>query len=277
MPTLSDTHRRRGGGRVDGRRRRRPPSTSACGSPAPRARRVVGVGEPLHPAGNVRAAATAVVIQVIGESTTGTADDAAAARDSGTALKSEQRMSNVPWLKTSRAPLERSVAVARISARGRGRDRRRWRCRTGFRRTAAPPARTGPSPSTTACPNWPAERPRDDLALHVALEEALLVLGEQPLAVEAVGERGEAAAGHAGDDVDRVQQAKRVAGRPDHLGAPEELQHAVRERGRARAAAGKGEDDQAVLAFLALTGVLGQRLARLEAIAGRRSIRVIGG
>ena len=48
------------------------------------------------------------------ESTTGTADEAAAARDSGTALRSEQMMSNVPWLKTKREPVEMSVADARI-------------------------------------------------------------------------------------------------------------------------------------------------------------------
>ena len=48
------------------------------------------------------------------ESTTGTADEAAAARDSGTALRSEQMMSNVPWLKTKREPVEMSVADASI-------------------------------------------------------------------------------------------------------------------------------------------------------------------
>ena len=48
------------------------------------------------------------------ESTTGTADEAAAARDSGTALRSEQMMSNVPWLKTKREPVEMSVADANI-------------------------------------------------------------------------------------------------------------------------------------------------------------------
>ena len=43
----------------------------------------------------------------------------------------------------------------------------------------------------------------DDLALHVALQEALLVVVEQLVAVEAVGQRREAAAGNAGDDIDR--------------------------------------------------------------------------
>src|SRR6185312_7066431 len=37
------------------------------------------------------------------------------------------------------------------------------------------------------------ERAGDDVTLHVALQEALLVIGKQLVAVEAVGERGEAA------------------------------------------------------------------------------------
>jgi hypothetical protein len=52
---------------------------------------------------------------VIDESTTGTADDAAAARERGTAFRSEQMMSKMPWLKVNRAPVEMSVAEARIS------------------------------------------------------------------------------------------------------------------------------------------------------------------
>lgn len=50
---------------------------------------------------------------------------------------------------------------------------------------------------------------------------------------------------------------------PDHLGAPQELEHAVRKRGRPRAAAGEREDDEAVLA-------LDLRLMRLEPITGLR-------
>ena len=91
------------------------------------------------------------------------------------------------------------------------------------------------------------ERAGDELALHVALQEALLVVGEQLVAVQAVGQRREAAARHAGDDVDCVEQADAFAARPDDLGAPQKLQDAVGERRRARAAAGKGEDDQGVL------------------------------
>ena len=49
---------------------------------------------------------------------------------------------------------------------------------------------------------------RDELALDVALEEALLVIVEQLVAVEAVRQRGEAAARNAGNDVDGVEQAK---------------------------------------------------------------------
>ena len=48
----------------------------------------------------------------------------------------------------------------------------------------------------------------DELALDVALQEALLVVVEQLVAVEAVGQRGEAAARHAGDDVDWIEQAE---------------------------------------------------------------------
>jgi hypothetical protein len=49
------------------------------------------------------------------ESTTGTADEAAAARDSGTALRSEQITSKMRWVKTKREPVEMSVADAKIS------------------------------------------------------------------------------------------------------------------------------------------------------------------
>ena len=49
------------------------------------------------------------------ESTTGTADEAEAARDSGTALRSEQRMSKMRCVKTNRDPVEISVADARIN------------------------------------------------------------------------------------------------------------------------------------------------------------------
>jgi hypothetical protein len=49
------------------------------------------------------------------ESTTGTADEAAAARDSDTALRSEQMTSNMRWLKPKREPVEMSVADASMN------------------------------------------------------------------------------------------------------------------------------------------------------------------
>src|SRR5664279_1297169 len=51
---------------------------------------------------------------VMDESTTGTADEAAAARDSGTAFRSEQMTSKMRCVKTKREPVEMSVADARI-------------------------------------------------------------------------------------------------------------------------------------------------------------------
>ena len=168
------------------------------------------------------------------------------------------------WLKTSREPVEMSVAEARISGP-------LPRCRSP---KVAPLKRISsyswaasserPQPVDHSLPQLAGiERARDDLALHVALQEALLVVVEQLVAVQAIGQCGEAAARHAGDDVDLVEQAALVALRPDHLGAPQELEHAVRKGGSARAAAREGEDDQAVL-------VLDLRLVRLEAIAGLR-------
>ena len=104
----------------------------------------------------------------------------------------------------------------------------------------------------------------DELALHVALQEPLLVVIEELVAVQAVGQRREAAARNAGDDIDGIEQAKLGAVRRRDLGAPEELQHAIGERRRARPSARKSEDDQILLAVPALG------LARLEAIAGSR-------
>ena len=52
---------------------------------------------------------------VTGDSTTGTADEAAAARDSGTAPRSEQMTSNWRWVKVKRAPVDKAVAEATIS------------------------------------------------------------------------------------------------------------------------------------------------------------------
>ncbi len=49
---------------------------------------------------------------VTGDSATGTADDAAAARDKGNFDRSEQMMSQLPWTNANLAPVEMSVADA---------------------------------------------------------------------------------------------------------------------------------------------------------------------
>ncbi|MNR47102.1 hypothetical protein D3C85_1661590 [compost metagenome] len=54
------------------------------------------------------------MFSVIGVSTTGTAEEAAAARDSRTALRSEHSTSNVACVKGRRAPVVISVAEATI-------------------------------------------------------------------------------------------------------------------------------------------------------------------
>ena len=85
----------------------------------------------------------------------------------------------------------------------------------------------------------------NELALHVAFEESLVVFVEELLAVERVCERREAAARDAGHDVDLVQHPRRLP--VDDEGGPAQLlQHAERERRRARSAAGKREDDERV-------------------------------
>ena len=112
-------------------------------------------------------------------------------------------MSNMRWLKTKREPVEMSVADARIIG-----PLPRLRSpnvaplnRISSYSCAASSERPQPSDERSA-PVSRTEGAGDDLALHVALQEALLVVVEQLVAVEAVGQRGEAAARHAGDDVD---------------------------------------------------------------------------
>ena len=68
------------------------------------------------------------------------------------------------------------------------------------------------------------------------------MFGVDVMGVQRVGERGEAAAGHAGDHVDLVEEPRAPSADLD-LGAPQFLEHAERERRRARAAAGEREDD----------------------------------
>ena len=79
-------------------------------------RRAVGLrknrGTTVHSASHV--ARAAVIVQRDRREKIGTAEEAEAARDNGTALRSEQMTSKVLWLKTKRAPVERLVAEARI-------------------------------------------------------------------------------------------------------------------------------------------------------------------
>src|SRR5206468_12663231 len=63
------------------------------------------------------------------------------------------------------------------------------------------------------------EGARDDLALHIALQKALLVVVEQLVAVKAIRQCGEAATRYASDDVDFIEQTNFVALRSDDLRA----------------------------------------------------------
>ena len=89
------------------------------------------------------------------------------------------------------------------------------------------------------------EGARDEGPLHVALEKALLVLGEEPVAVERIGQRGEASSGHAGDDVDLVDHATTLSIHYD-LGPAQLFEHAVRESRGSRATARKREHEQGI-------------------------------
>ena len=86
------------------------------------------------------------------------------------------------------------------------------------RELRAPPVRRRQS-----CPVTRIEGAGDDLALHVALQEALLVFREQLVAVQAIGQRREAAARDPGDDADGIEQANLLAARPNDLGASGEI------------------------------------------------------
>src|ERR1022692_3424357 len=115
---------------------------------------------------------------------------------------------------------------------------------------------TAPTRRPQGCPVSRVEQTGDQLSLQVTLQKFLLVVCEQLVAVQAVGEGGEASARHAGDDVDLVEQARSVAPRSNDLGAPQKLKDSVRECGGARPAARKRKDDQVVL-------VLEMRFTRL--------------
>ena len=111
----------------------------------------------------------------------------------------------------------------------------------------------------------------DQVALYVALEETLFVLLEQPVAVEREGKRREAAAGNAGDEVDVVEQRSRTPGR-GHAGAAQLLQDSVRERRRARAAAGH-RHHQAEFGVAALGLPVRHPVAVFVVVARERRIR----
>jgi len=108
-----------------------------------------------------------------------------------------------------------------------------------------------------------AEEAGDDLALHVAFQEALFVFGEQLVTVEPVGQRREATPRYAGDDAYGFDQADLFAAGADDFRAVQILENAVGKGGRAGSAARKGEHDERVR-FLEIG------LSRGQAIAGAR-------
>ena len=59
--------------------------------------------------------------------------------------------------------------------------------------------------------------------MNVALQETLLVIVEQLVSIEAIGERRNTAARHAGDHTDVVKQARLITFRTDDFGIPQKL------------------------------------------------------
>ena len=156
----------------------------------------------------------------MGDSTTGTADDAAAARDSGTAFRSEQMTSKMAWLNVKRVPVEMSVADTSIEWAGTAVEVAERRAIeqdlvVQLRRELG----TTPSSRRQLRPVSRTEGASNDVPLNVALQEALLVVGEQFVAVKSVRQRREAAAGHAGNHVDFIEQANLVSLGSDDLRA----------------------------------------------------------
>jgi hypothetical protein len=101
---------------------------------------------------------------------------------------------------------------------------------------------------------------RADLALHVALQESGLEIAEQAFPMDRVVGGDDAAAGHRVDDVDLVEQPSGPAPDPE-LHVPQRFHRSVRQRGRARASARQGQDDQHV------AGIIGIGLDPLEPVA----------
>jgi hypothetical protein len=107
--------------------------------------------------------------------------------------------------------------------------------------------RPSPAIGPQRAPVFRAQEPRQQVALDIALQKPPLIFIEQLVAVQSIGERGEAAAGHAGDHVDLVQQPHLLSLARHQLRTPQLLEHAIGEGGGARAASGKGEDDEVLL------------------------------
>jgi hypothetical protein len=151
--------------------------------------------------------------KVTGENTTGTADDEARARAHVGRRRDDHR--SVAALQVGeRRAVEQDLVVE---------VRRQLGATPARGHQRSPVRRGGDAP--------------EQFPLDVALQEAPFVLVEQLVAVQPVGQRGEAAAGNAGDDTHFVESADLPPpGRVD-LDLAQRLEHAVRERGGARAAA----------------------------------------
>src|SRR5262245_18164785 len=113
------------------------------------------------------------------------------------------------------------------------------------RRNSPRPALSGHSRRWLAEASSLVEDSPDQLALNVPLEKALLILLEEPLAIERVRQCGETATGHACDQVDLVEQRMLVPLHHDRR-APQLLEHAVGKSGRPGAAAGERQEKECV-------------------------------
>src|SRR5262245_13060326 len=113
------------------------------------------------------------------------------------------------------------------------------------RRNSPRPALSGHSRRWLAEASSLVEDSPDQLALNVPLEKALLILLEEPLAIERIRQCGETATGHAGDQVDLLEQGMLMPLHHDRR-APQLLEHTVRKSGRPSAAAGKRQEKKCV-------------------------------
>ena len=126
------------------------------------------------------------------------------------ALRSEQSMLKTFWLNGIRPPDAMSVADATMNGPvPRSRSPKVAPLNRISSYSSAASSDRPQSRRREVAPVRRIESARDELALDVALEKALLVVVEQLVAVQAVGQRGEAAARYAGDHARR-----RRAGEP---------------------------------------------------------------